>query len=207
VSGNVFIHGVSINGVGITGNTTGIQFNSGGRLTVEDSVIRNFKGSGIEVQPSTPIQLFVSNTLVSDNQANGIEVSSAFSAGVDLSHVRAVGNTSSGLSFFATGTSAVVNVTVSDSVLSGNGEDGIFATVLGGTSRTNVMVRNCTISRNATNGLEVGLPGTTLWFTRTSVTENGTGWINANGVLLTFGDNEIVGNTSVNSAPPSISHE
>ena len=34
VSGNVYIHGVSLNGVGITGNTTGILFNSGGGLYV-----------------------------------------------------------------------------------------------------------------------------------------------------------------------------
>ena len=42
MSGNVSIHGVSLNGVGITGNTNGILFNSGGSLTVRDSVIRNF---------------------------------------------------------------------------------------------------------------------------------------------------------------------
>jgi hypothetical protein len=50
VSGNVTIHGVSLNGVGITGNTTGIQFNSGGSLNVQDSVIRNFRGGWHLVQ-------------------------------------------------------------------------------------------------------------------------------------------------------------
>ena len=52
VSGNVYIHGVSLNGVGIAGTTTGIQFNSGGALTVRDSVIRNFTGDGIDFQPN-----------------------------------------------------------------------------------------------------------------------------------------------------------
>jgi hypothetical protein len=202
VSGNVAIHGVSINGVGIGGPTTGIQFTSGGRLTVEDSVIRNFKGSGIEVQPSTPIQLYVSNTLLSDNQNHGIEVGSSHVAGVALSHVRIEGNSDSGLSFVSSGAGSAINATVSDSVVTGNSGDGIAAGAAGGS--TSVMVRNCTISNNGFNGLEADFAGTTIWFTRTSVTGNANGW---SGAVLTFGDNEIVGNTSVNSAPPSISHE
>jgi len=54
--------------------TTGIIFNSGGSLTVCESVIRNFSDDGIAFQPtaSTPSQLFVSNTLVSDNGQVGI---------------------------------------------------------------------------------------------------------------------------------------
>ena len=66
VSGNVIIHGVSLNGVGITGTTTGIVFNSGGSLTVEDSVIRHFSNAGIDFAPNTsnPSQLYVSNTPV-----------------------------------------------------------------------------------------------------------------------------------------------
>src|SRR5271168_4542210 len=50
VSGNVTIHGVSLNGVGTT-NTTGIQFNSGDSLTVTDCVVQNFY-SGVIVEPS-----------------------------------------------------------------------------------------------------------------------------------------------------------
>jgi hypothetical protein len=43
---NVTIHGVLLNGAGITGQTNGILFQSGGSLTVTDCVIRNFSGSG-----------------------------------------------------------------------------------------------------------------------------------------------------------------
>ena len=42
VSGNVTIHGVSLNGAGITGGTNGIVFNSGDSLTVTDCVVQNF---------------------------------------------------------------------------------------------------------------------------------------------------------------------
>ena len=74
VTGKVYIHGVSLNGVGITGTTTGIQFNSGGSLTVRDSVIRNFSGDGIDFEPTAAGDLFVSNTVASDNANTGIAV-------------------------------------------------------------------------------------------------------------------------------------
>src|SRR5215475_12407169 len=44
VSGNVTIRGVSLNGVGATGSTSGIAFNSGSSLTVTDSMAQNFVG-------------------------------------------------------------------------------------------------------------------------------------------------------------------
>src|SRR5271154_7535214 len=45
------IIGVVLDGTALTG-TTGIQFNSGGTLTVRDSVIRNFSGDGIDFEPT-----------------------------------------------------------------------------------------------------------------------------------------------------------
>jgi hypothetical protein len=69
------IIGVVLDGTALVG-TTGIQFNSGGNLTVRDSVIRNFTDNGINFVPnsSTPSQIFVSNTLISDNGEEGILV-------------------------------------------------------------------------------------------------------------------------------------
>ena len=59
------IIGVVLDGTALS-LTTGIQFNSGGSLNVQDSIIRNFTTNGIFFAPvsSTPSQLFVSNTLV-----------------------------------------------------------------------------------------------------------------------------------------------
>ena len=79
--GNVVIHGVSLNGVGITGTTTGIQFNSNGpgdSLVVRDSVIQNMTGDGIHFAPpgagNSPQSISVSNTFVGNNGGNGIFV-------------------------------------------------------------------------------------------------------------------------------------
>src|SRR5271154_5550495 len=67
------IIGVVLDGTNLT-NTDGIRFNSGGSLIVRDSVIRNFSQNGINFEPnsSTESQLYVSNTMVSDNDNSGI---------------------------------------------------------------------------------------------------------------------------------------
>ena len=67
------IIGVVLDGTSLSA-TIGILFNSGGSLTVRDSVIRNFTDEGIQFKSSasTPSQLFVSNTLLSDNGQQGI---------------------------------------------------------------------------------------------------------------------------------------
>ena len=66
------IIGVVLDGTALAA-TIGILFNSGGSLTVRDSVIRNFRiWHPINPTASTPSQLFVSNTLLSDNGQQGI---------------------------------------------------------------------------------------------------------------------------------------
>ena len=65
------IIGVVFDGTALA-NTTGILFNSGGTLTVRDSVIRNFGSSGINFFPSGSSTIFLANTLVSDNASLGV---------------------------------------------------------------------------------------------------------------------------------------
>ena len=210
VSGNVYIHGVSLNGVGITGTTTGILFNSGGGLYVRDSVIRNFGGDGIGFVPnsSTKSQLFVSNTVVSDNFGQGIDIrptGSGTTTGV-LDRVDMENNTNDGL-LVSSGT-GIINVTVSDSVSANNAAMGILSSSGGDTPLVSVMVRNSTIANNGTNGLAAscgtGTNAATLRFTRSTITGNTTaGWASIGaGIILSYGDNNIDGNTNGNTEPP-----
>src|ERR1022692_2980696 len=69
---------VNLNGLIIDGEnigSTGIRFNNGLFLTVENCVIRHVTGDGIDLFSSASSNLFVSNTLVADNGAGGIQVS------------------------------------------------------------------------------------------------------------------------------------
>jgi hypothetical protein len=199
------IIGVVLDGTGLTG-TTGIQFNSGGSLTIRDSVIRNFADDGILFQPnsSSLSQLFVSNTLISDNGGPGILINptgSGITNGV-LDHVQLENNgtniTNDGLSVKTS--TQTINVTFSDSVSANNSLAGIAAFSLSGTL-INVMVRNSTIANNAGNGLEALGANATIRVTRSTITGNGAGWLSS-GVVSSYGDNNIDGNTSVNTEPP-----
>ncbi len=198
----ISISGVVLDGLGITG-TTGILFNSGGTLTVRDSVIRNFANSGIFFGPSasTPSQLFVSNTLLSDNGFNGIGITPSGSGTTNsvLSHVEVDNNGGPGL-LVAT-TNQTINVTFSDSV-STNNLDGITASSNG--TPVNVMVRNSVLANNGVDGLLAQNPGTTIRVTRSTITGNAVGWaVGSPAVVLSYGDNNIDGNMSVNTEPPS----
>ena len=206
VSGNVSIHGVSLNGVGITGTTSGIVLNSASSLTIRDSVIRNFTSDGIGFFPNTsnPFQLSVANTLVSDNGGNGINLNPAGSGtttGV-LSHVALGHNTNAGLNV---GTSTqTINVTVADSV-SANNSAGVSASS-GGTP-VSIMVRTSTIANNTGSGLQTMNSGAQIRVTRSTITGNGAGWSAPGGAVTSYADNNIDGNTTVNTAPPAIGYK
>jgi hypothetical protein len=203
------IIGVVLDGTALTG-TTGIQFNSGGNLTVRDSVIRNFSNDGIDFVSNIafPGQFFVSNTIISDNGGVGMFVEPFLQGtftGV-LDHVTMENNATAGLSATSASGGQTYNITVTDSVSANNGVGISSAVTSGGTST--MIVRNCTIANNTGVGLQASGTTATILVSRSTITGNGTGWANSNGgAVETFGDNDIVGNTTVNTAPGSISHE
>jgi hypothetical protein len=207
VSGNVSIHGVSLNGVGVAGFTTGIQFNSGGSLNVQNCMIRNFSNNGIVFISNTSAQLFISNALVSDNGGDGISIvptGSGTTTGV-LDLVQIENNANEGL--LASTNTQTIKMTVTDSVSSDNTNVGIYAQSLGGTPVT-IMVRNSTSANNGGDGLEAQGTGASIRVTRSTITGNGTGWeTSSSGVVTSYGDNNIDGNAGGNSAPPSIGYK
>jgi hypothetical protein len=95
-----------------------------------------------------------------------------------------------------------MNVTVSDSV-SANNATGVSALSTSGTP-VNVMVRNSTIANNIGDGLaSSGSAGAIIRVTRSTITGNGTAWANFNSsFVLSYGDNNIDGNTNGNIEPP-----
>jgi hypothetical protein len=201
------IIGVVLDGTSLTG-TTGIQFNAGGTLTVRDSVIRNFTGAGILFTPNTSSlsQLYVSNTLVSDNGGDaGFYITPTGSGRTNavLNHVELLNNENDGLAVDST-SSQTINVTVSDSVSANNGGNGILAFSANGTP-TNVMVRNSAIANNSIYGLYADAPGASIRATRSAITGNGTAWFKfIGGQVTSYADNNIEDNGSANTAPVQI---
>jgi hypothetical protein len=129
------IIGVVLDGTGLAG-TNGIVFNSGGSLTVADSVVRNFTytgsittGNGIIMQPtSDPLSFVITNTIVSNNGAAGISY------------------------LLPSGSSATANGVIDHVVATNNGY-GIAINTANGGGATKVAIANSTASNNSSTGI------------------------------------------------------
>jgi hypothetical protein len=206
VKGNVSIHGVSLNGVGIAGSTTGIVFNSGGSLTIENSVVRNFTSYGIAAFPTASSELVISNTVVSDVITSGAAAisiqpqGSGITTKAALNHVELDQNYD-GITIGSTQT-GTINVTIANSLVANNSTDGIDVFLTGAT--VFVMVRDSTIANN-NGGVIAEVSGSTIRLAHSTITANSTGWAAlSGGVVESYGDNNIDNNTSGNGAPSSI---
>jgi hypothetical protein len=201
----VSLRGLSIDGGGV--GLTGIQFNAGKSLTIENCVIRHVTGDGIFFQSTTATSaLTVSNSLVADNAGTGILLFPSNSATAVFNHVETNNNGNYGI-LVNGGNSAgtnTVNATVSESVAAGNVDFGFCSFTVSGQAPTSVMVYHSVAANNGT-GVTANGTGATLRLANSTVTGNANGWIAQSiGVVDSYGDNYINGNTANESAPPSI---
>ena len=199
------LRGLVIEGFGSGGS--GITFNSGGTLDIQDCLIRNFIFHGINFVPTGASVLLVSNSHIAANVGNGIVVAppvgtAAVSVVVDRSVIERngfVGVFANGDASFFHGT---LDLTVSDSVVSHNGGKGIMlagagATILG-------MVRGSVIAGHmGGEGLLSSGGLATLRVTKSTIWHNATGFAaQFSAGLISFGDNSLDGNTT-DGAPTS----
>src|SRR6516165_7685744 len=118
------LRGLTINGAGVALN--GVVFNRGGTLTIQNCVVRNLTGQGINFVPITGISsLSVTYTYVGNNGGYGILVqpSGSASATATFDHVETKYNGASayGISIDANLTTGAISATAIDSVSSNNG--------------------------------------------------------------------------------------
>jgi hypothetical protein len=187
------LSGLEIDGAG--SGASGILFNSGGVLNVDDSLIRGFT-NGISVSATNPNSFSISNTVVVNNSVGLSVQSSATSTGV-LSGVQLVNN-ATGAAETGAGSSAQATLIIQNSVVANNSAVGLLSN---GFSTINVS--NTTVANNGV-GVEAQGQNAALQLTGSTVTGNGAGWVATNsGVVHSSGANSISGNTSGNSAPPA----
>jgi hypothetical protein len=192
---------VSLRGLSIEGGGTGasgIKFNSGKSLTVENCVIRHMTSDGIDFFSNTASTLTVSNSLVADNGNVGIfvqpsTVSSLVTAIVNRVEVNnnVTGIHVSGLAASSGGT---VTATVSDSVAAGNSDKGFFVeTFASGPSTSAVLTLVRAVAANNSIGVEAVGANATMLLAQTTVTGNSSfGWTAASaGTIKTYSDNYI----------------
>ncbi len=194
---SVVLRGLTIEGV--TGASDGIVFQSGGNLAIENCVVRNFVGAGINISPSTSSSFTVSNTTAINNNV-GIFVQPTGSAALTGVVSNTTANTNvSGIVVNGGGTTGTLNVTVADSDISNNSSgSGVVAISAAGNPPANVMLRNVVASNNV-NGL-VAQANTILRVAHSVITGNTTGVnLTGGGIINSYSDNDIDGNTSDNT--------
>jgi hypothetical protein len=191
----VTLEGLHFNGA------TGIFFASGGHLHVVRSVItnQNFSGGiGISFAPTSASKLSVTDTVIT-NMGSGtgggivIRPNSGGSAEVNLERVTVNGN-AFGIAADGTGSTGGINMTIADSMIGGNAQDGIIAVTPSGGAPIGVYVKNTKSVNNAFGFRSIG-PNVTVRVDGSAAIGNSTGLsFSSGGALLTFGNNAVRAN-------------
>jgi hypothetical protein len=191
----VTVEGLHLGGIG------GILFNSGAQLHVVRCVFTNSNVSGqagIMFAPNSASRLSVTDTVIS-NMGSGtgggivINPQSGGTAQVALERVTINGN-AFGIAADGSYSTGGINMTIADSMVANNSQDGLVAVTQSGGAPIGVMVTN-TKSVNNVFGIRSIGPNVTVRVKNSDVTGNSTGLSFSGGsALLTFGNNAVRAN-------------
>jgi hypothetical protein len=196
----IYLRGLSLNGIGVAGST-GIQFNSGSILTVQNSQIRNFAGDGIDFLTNTSpsCELSMTSTLVADNGTYGVNVepTGATAATAFFDAVDASDNFSDGIFLNGANSTGSITATASSSSATGNGGSGYDVNINSGSpSAVTLMLYHSVAANNAGSGLSSIGTGAKIWADGGVVMSNVLhGWLlSGGGAIATYTDNYIANN-------------
>ncbi|PYQ61369.1 MAG: hypothetical protein DMF58_05130 [Acidobacteria bacterium] len=171
----VILRGLIFHGLGVS--QSGILFNTGAVLHVENCIINGFGGNGIDANLNA--SLFVNDTMIRNGGSGGISVGTGV-ASINRCRIEKNGGT-------AVLAHDNAHVTASETVAAGNGAAGFDAE-----SSATLALENCISSGNGT-GVAVGA-GATTRVSNSVVTNNTTGLFTGGGSLLTRVNNMVEGN-------------
>jgi hypothetical protein len=168
-SDSVTLRGLNIDGLGAGGN--GIAMSSGGSLTIVNCVVRRFAVTGVSISPSSgSTTVFISNTIVSDNNLSGY-----------------------GIRIVPTGTGAVTSV-FRRTTIANNGA-GLDVTNVGASASATII--DSVAANNAGAGFSVAGTGAIMRIGRSVATGNTFGVTSSfSGSASSYDDNKIDGNTT-----------
>jgi hypothetical protein len=161
-----------------------------GTLVIEDCSIQGFGSEGIIFEPSAGRGLLqVSDSRIFNN-GDGIFVGPNINqiASVTLNRVELTGNLQDGLILM----SGVVAGTMRDSVVGGNGHEGVFANA----TQVFFTVEESSIVANLGAGIKTFSAGSVVNVGASTIGGNGTGVLPTAGSLISFGNNQMSANGS-----------
>ncbi len=184
VNDRVVLRNLSINGA--TNGTNGIRFLAGKSLVVDNVTISGFSTRGISMTVTTNADLFVKDTHITKGPTGIFVTTTAGLARATLDNVYLQGLTN--------GVEGAANsrIQISDSVISGNASNGIFAS--SGSSRINV--NGCQVAFNDLAGINSSGAGAIIRLSDNDIENNTSGiTIGAGAFVESAGNNRVVGNT------------
>ena len=149
----VVLRGLSING---QGGNNGILVQAAARVRVENCVVSAMHIAGIS-NTAAGAELIVLDTIARDNLGSGVKLFADIGSLV-LDHLRSEHNGGNGVSISPTVGSLGALATISDSVFTHNGGDGIGADAVSGSTITLVVDRSV-LSSNGQNGFRAAASG------------------------------------------------
>ena len=201
----VNIRGIVIDGSGI--GLAGVRINSAGAVNVQNCVIKNFggNGAGINFAPNATSQLFVSDTIVSNN-GSGILIATAVSGSHSilavLNRVQLENHATFGIKFDGSGGTGLIDAIVRDSVFAGNLGNGIWATAPTGASAIHALVDRSAAVNNAGVGVLSDGPSSQVILNNSIVAGNITGLNFTNGgTIPSLKNNVVVLNRGTDGTP------
>lgn len=216
VHDTIILRGLQIDGGSAGNSPTGVKFNTGGVLSIQNCTIRNFTansattgvGYGIYFAPSGASSLFVADTVITTNGPIGlttgggilIEPTGTGSAKASLVRVSTVNN-NLGVRADGTGSTGGITVTVTDSVAASNAYAGYTAFTPAGGATVTMEIMNSTSADNGT-GINSHGAGATLRIGYSTVTGNATGVVINGGAMSSLGNNLINDNAVPGAAIP-----
>jgi hypothetical protein len=172
-----------------------IEATGSGTLILENCVLENLTGTALDIEPTGPLNLVITNSRISNN-GSGVLIKPAAGGSVTATFngVTIDGNTGGGIKTDTT--NGPVNVDISNSAISNNGGNGMNAVSgAGGTNMFNI--HNSVIAKNGVAGFQANgataaaLVDTTLFDTNAS----GATSVVGGGHVLTYANNRIVGSS------------
>ena len=221
---------ILVNGAGIVVRLRNLSINGGGdghygitgvnvaALYVENCVITNYNAAvaanppyyGIHFDPSANAQLFVTNSIISNDGSGGVTggiyivPASSVTANVVIDGSQINGNVFGIVGDGRQG--GIVRGTIKNSVVSGSTENGV--TALSSGSSVLFMLDQTEVTGNGAAGLFASGSGAGILARNTSVFKNGIGLDAASGAgLVSYGNNSVAGNTTNGAFTATVSQQ
>lgn len=195
----VNLRGLFLDGTTASG-TSGIVFNTGAGLSIENCVIQGFSGPGIAFLPgvgsASTARFSVQNTPILNNGSGvTIKPTGGIAAAVALHGVTIDNNFGGGLRVDGTGGSGAVSVAIADSSVSLNASNGINAVSSLGSVIVDIM--RVVVELNGSSGIQSNGGAASVTVGSTVIYGNNFGLAPIGGAsVLSYGNNQVTGNIS-----------